>query len=71
MGYRCCYGLQMDWWSEADQQKNPSPCSRLQCAIEDKLTLEKVDGREVEKYETKVTTEDGHVTKYLKDVPNS
>ena len=47
------------------------PASRLQCTIEDKLTLEKVDGREVERYETKVTTGDGHVTKYLKDVPNS
>ena len=34
------------------------------CVIEEKLTLENVDGKEVERYETKVADKEGFTTKY-------
>ena len=45
------------------------PASMLPCAIEEKLTLENVDGKEIERYETKVADKEGFTTKYPRKCP--
>ena len=40
------------------------PVSMWPCTIEEKLTLDQVDGEEVERYETKITDKEGFTTRY-------
>ena len=40
------------------------PASMWPCTIEEKLTLELVDGKEVGRYETKITDNEGFTTRY-------
>lgn len=45
------------------------PASMFPCAIEEKLILENVDGKEIESYETKVADKEGFTTKYPGECP--
>ena len=45
------------------------PASMLLCAIEEKLTLENVNGEEVKKYETKMVNKDGYTITFFQKCP--
>ena len=45
------------------------PASMFPCAIEEKLIIKMVDGKKVERYETKVADNEGFITKYPGECP--